>query len=159
MNKKISDVLTLSGLIIFVLLIGFLSSIFPGVSFKETYVHLIKPSFFPPAWLFAPVWTILYILIGISAFLVWRKQNEKNINLAVTIFLIQLFLNYVWSIIFFGKGNYFLALVDIVALWFAIGAMIKIFSKISKTAAWVLLPYWLWVSFAAVLNYYAWILN
>ena len=160
MNKKISDFLILLVIVAFVLGVGFLSSFFSGLSIvKDLYANLSKPSFAPPAWLFGPAWTILYILIGIAGFLVWKKKDEKNINPAVAIFFIQLFLNYIWSIIFFGKSSYGLALVDIVGLWVGILIMIISFYKISKPAAWILIPYLLWVSFAAILNYNILILN
>lgn len=159
MNKKLANSLILIGFILFVLLIGFLSSLFSGVGVQDFYFSLKKPAFSPPAWVFAPAWTILYILIGISAYLIWQKKEEKNINFGVAIFFIQLFLNYVWSIIFFGKGNLELAFYDIVALWIAIVTMISVFYKISKPAAWLLIPYLLWVSFASILNYNVWTLN
>ncbi|MFA5087292.1 MAG: TspO/MBR family protein [Candidatus Paceibacterota bacterium] len=160
MSKKLSDFFTLLGFALFVLLVGFLSSWFSGMNIvKDIYFYLNKPSFAPPGWIFAPVWTILYIFIGISAFLVWKKKDEKNINPAIAVFFIQLFLNYIWSIIFFGRGNYGLAFFDIIALWIAITVMIVIFYKISKPAAWLLIPYWLWVTFASALNYFVWTLN
>jgi tryptophan-rich sensory protein len=160
MNKKLSNFLTLAGFIVFVLLIGWLSSFFSGGPLiKTVYSGLIKPAFAPPAWVFGPAWTILYVLMAVSAYLVWQKKEEKNINSSIAIFFIQLFLNYIWSMIFFSKGNFTLAFVDIVALWIAILATIIIFGKISKPAAWLLVPYLLWVSFASVLNYNIIVLN
>lgn len=159
MNKKTTNTFTLIGFIIFVLGIGFLSSFFSGSAVKEIFLYLNKPSFAPPAWVFAPAWTVLYILIGISAFLIWQKKDEKNIKPAISIFFIQLFLNYIWSIIFFGNLNYFLAFIDISLLWISIVIMMFVFFKISKPAGFILIPYLLWVSFASALNYYVWILN
>ncbi|MFA5178291.1 MAG: TspO/MBR family protein [Candidatus Paceibacterota bacterium] len=159
MNKRITNAFTLIGFIIFVLGVGFLSSFFSGSAVKEIFLYLNKPFFAPPAWVFAPAWTILYILIGISAFLIWQKKDEKNIKPAIAIFFIQLFLNYIWSIIFFGNLNYFLAFIDISLLWISIVIMMTVFLKISKPAGLILIPYLLWVSFASILNYYVWILN
>ena len=159
MSTKTANIITLTGFIIFVLGVGFLSSFFSGSAVKEIFIYLNKPVFAPPAWVFAPAWTILYILIGISAFLIWQKKDEKNIKPAIAIFFIQLFLNYIWSIIFFGSLNYFLALIDIGLLWVSILIMMIIFFKISKPASLILIPYFFWVSFASVLNYYVWILN
>ena len=118
--------------------------------------------------MFGPVWTALYALMGIAAFLVWRNGWEKKeVKLALGVFGIQLFLNAIWSIIFFGlHGSTWLtinnlgwALVDIVALWLAIVWTIAVFYKISKPAAYLLVPYLLWVSFASYLNYSIWVLN
>jgi tryptophan-rich sensory protein len=160
MNIRLSNFLTLAGFIIFVLFIGWLSSFFSGSALIKTiYLSLNKPVFAPPTWVFGLAWTILYILIAISAYFVWTKRQEKNINPAVAIFFVQLFLNYAWSIIFFGKGSFTLAFVDIIALWISIWAMIMVFSRTSKLAAWLLVPYLLWVSFASVLNYYVIVLN
>lgn len=110
------------------------------------YATLNKPSFSPPNWIFGPVWTILYILMGISLYLVWTKKKVP------TIFWIQLILNTVWSIIFFGMRNPTLALVDIAALWISIFLTIKSFYKINKLAGNLLIPYLIWVSFASILN-------
>ncbi|MDD5568905.1 MAG: tryptophan-rich sensory protein [Candidatus Pacebacteria bacterium] len=159
MTKKLSNIIALIGFIIFPLFVGFLSAFFAGGSFAETYAVLEKPFFSPPAWLFQPIWIILYILMGVAAFLIWQKKEEKNIKPAIIVFLAQLFLNYLWSIIFFGLGNFYLALIDIVLLWIVIIINIVVFYKISKPAAWLLVPYLLWVTFASVLNYMVWRLN
>jgi tryptophan-rich sensory protein len=159
MNKKIGSALTLIFFIAFVLFVGYFSSIVVGVPIKDLYSVLNKPSFAPPAALFGPVWAVLYILMGISAFLIWQKKDEKDVNPATAIFFIQLFLNYIWTIIFFGRSSYGLALIDLVALWIAIVATIMIFRRFSKTAAILLIPYLFWVTFAGVLNFYIWKLN
>ncbi|MBI2040035.1 tryptophan-rich sensory protein [Candidatus Microgenomates bacterium] len=132
---------------------GFIGSIFTVSSITTWYVTLNKPSFSPPNWVFGPVWTMLYALMGISLYLVWLKQRIP------TVFWIQLFLNVIWSIIFFGMRNPLLALVDIVALWIAIILTIKAFSKINKLSAYLLYPYLAWVSFASILNFAIVILN
>ncbi len=159
MNKKVVNSITLVFFIGFVLFVGYFSSFVVGVPIKDLYAALIKPSFAPPGYLFGPIWTILYILMGISAFLIWQKRDEKDINPATAIFFIQLFLNYIWSIIFFGRSSYGFALIDLIALWLSIIATIVIFRRFSKASAYLLIPYLLWVSFAGVLNFFIWRLN
>lgn len=140
------------------------------------YAALARPAFSPPSWVFGPVWVTLYALMGIAAFLVWRRgeiaasprqqflENEGGASrndrrTALGIFGVQLFLNALWSIIFFGLRSPGWALVDIVALWLAIVLTIVAFARLSKPAAWLLVPYILWVSFAMYLNYAIWALN
>lgn len=126
--------------------VGIVGSVFTTSSIPTWYATLNKPSFSPPNWVFGPVWTILYILMGISLYLVWQKKKVP------AIFWIQLILNAAWSVIFFGLKNPALALVDVVALWIGIFLTIKSFYPISKLAAYLLAPYLLWVIFASILN-------
>ena len=134
---------------------------------SDWYSELIKPALNPPAWVFGPIWTTLFALMGISLFLVWKQhpyilENVRMLRVwkwAVALFFIQLVLNTLWSIIFFGLHSPGGALVEIVFLWLAILATMVAFAKISKPAAWLLVPYILWVSFAAYLNYAIWALN
>jgi benzodiazapine receptor len=124
------------------------------------YVALEKPPFTPPNWLFAPVWVTLYLLMGISAFVIWRRGLEsRQIKIALLVFLIQLALNALWSVVFFGLQSPFYGFIVIVALWIAILLTILRFFKISKVAGALLLPYILWVKFAMALNVSIWILN
>lgn len=124
------------------------------------YAALNKPELSPPNWLFGPVWTTLYALMGIAAFLVWQKGWERrDVRTALGIFIGQLVLNTLWSIIFFGLRSPAGALTEIVLLWLAILTTIIAFKRISKPAAWLLLPYLAWVSFAAYLNLRIWMLN
>lgn len=124
------------------------------------YATLAKPALNPPSWVFGPVWTTLFALMGIAAFLVWRKgTHRRNIKIALGIFGVQLALNTLWSILFFGMQNPGVALVEITLLWLAIVATIIAFARISRPAAWLLAPYILWVSFAAYLNYAIWAVN
>ncbi len=117
------------------------------------YKALNKPSFSPPNWVFGPVWTILYLLMGISAFLIWEKGlKKKGVKQALIYFLIQLVCNFIWSLLFFGFYSPLAAFIDIVILWIAIFLTIKKFHPISKAASYLLIPYLLWVSFAAILN-------
>ncbi len=139
---------------------GAVGSLFTFNAISGWYSTLQKPVLNPPSWIFAPVWTTLYALMGISAFLVYQKGwQRKEVKRALGIFGIQLFLNVIWSIIFFGLHLSGLALIDIVLLWIAILITIIAFTKISKPAAWLLLPYLVWVSFATYLNFAIFYLN
>ncbi|MCK0161542.1 TspO/MBR family protein [Allomuricauda sp. F6463D] len=142
------------------LAIGFLSSIATQSSVNDWYLTLNKPSFTPPSWLFAPVWTTLYILMGISAGMVWSKgYHHIWVKSALYHFVFQLLLNALWSIVFFGLRNPLLGLVVILALLTMIILTIKWFRVISKPAAYMMIPYVIWVAFAAALNYKIWELN
>lgn len=139
---------------------GIIGSIFTVSAIPTWYATLVKPTLNPPSWIFGPVWTILYALMGIAAFLVWKKGwDRKDVRKALAVFGLQLVLNAVWSIIFFGLHSPLWALVDIILMWLAIVWTMVLFYKISKPAMWLLVPYILWVSFATYLNYSIWILN
>jgi len=117
------------------------------------YEALEKPIFTPPDWIFGPVWTILYFMMGVAAFLVWQKGVPKShVRVALVFFVVQLIFNAAWSVIFFGFHSVGLALFDIVFLWFAILATIISFWRVDGIAAALLLPYISWVSFAVILN-------
>lgn len=136
------------------------ASIFTISQIPIWYVTLNKPSFNPPNWLFGPVWTILYILIAIAAYLVWQRRNGGELyKKARAAYIIQLILNFSWSAVFFGMHEVLGALVVIGLLWLSIIAIIYYFSKFNRVAAWLLVPYLLWVSFAGVLNLYIYLLN
>lgn len=139
---------------------GGIGSAFTVSAIPEWYATLNKPSFSPPNWLFAPVWTLLYILMGLAAALVWQKglQNPR-VRTSLVIFLIQLILNMVWSVLFFGLRSPLCGLVDILFLWAMILVTIAQFSKISVPAALLLIPYILWVTFASGLNLGIFLLN
>lgn len=134
---------------------GIIGSIFTSRSVTEWYPTLVKPSINPPSWIFAPVWTILFLLMGISLYLVWNKKNK----IALIFFSIQLGLNILWSIIFFGLKSPLFAFIEIILLWVSILITIIKFYKISKNAAYLLIPYLLWVTFAAILNFLIFKLN
>jgi tryptophan-rich sensory protein len=141
-------------------LAGVVGSVFTFPSIPTWYASLEKPSFNPPNWLFAPVWLILYALMGVAAYFVWSKGLEsKGAKVALSVFVVQLFLNVLWSNVFFGLHSIFYGLVIIIALWLSIASTILAFAKVSKNAAALLFPYILWVSFAAILNYNIWLLN
>ena len=143
---------------------GAIGSFFTAPAVQSNwYLELIKPAFNPPSWVFGPVWTTLYILMGISLFLIWKinpsEARPGERRRAVILFFIQLVLNVFWLIIFFGLHSLGGAFIEIVFLWLTILATIIAFAKISKSAAWLLAPYILWVSFAVYLNFAIWLLN
>lgn len=140
------------------LLVGWIGGSVTASEIPTWYAHLNKPSWNPPSWLFAPVWTALYILMGIALYLVWKPATPFKAT-AIVLFSIQMLLNFSWSYIFFAKHHAGWAFVDIMALWIAILLTIIAFGRISKTAAWLLLPYIFWVTFASVLNYTIWQMN
>ena len=140
---------------------GSIGSIFTYGSVNTWFPTLAKPSFNPPGWVFGPVWTTLYILMGIAAGLVWNRGglSDPTIRKALWLFALQLGLNTLWSALFFGLKSPFFALVDIVFLWAAILATTLAFKPVSAAAAWLMTPYLAWVSFAAILNAAIWKLN
>jgi tryptophan-rich sensory protein len=156
---KSKDILKLVMSIALCQLAGVLGSLFTSPAIPTWYKTLNKPFFTPPDWIFGPVWISLFILMGISLFMIWRRQDHPRFKLTLVFFLIQLILNILWSVAFFGLRSPLLGLVDIVLLWVAILLMIQHFSKVSGMAGFLLLPYLLWVGFAALLNFYLWILN
>ncbi|HYE33445.1 MAG TPA: TspO/MBR family protein [Methylomirabilota bacterium] len=125
----------------------------------EWYASLRKPSWNPPSWVFGPVWTALYTLMAVAAWLVWRQGGFAAQRPALTIFVVQLALNAAWTPLFFGLHWMGVAFTEIVLLWVAIGATIVAFHPVSRAAAWLLVPYLAWVSFAAALNFTLWRLN
>jgi len=125
----------------------------------EWYAALAKPSWNPPNFVFAPVWSTLYVLMGLAAWLVWRRAGFLKARVALGVFLFQLFLNTLWSYLFFGLHRPDFAFIDIVALWLTILLNTFVFRRISTPAALLMLPYLIWVSFASVLNLQIWRLN
>jgi tryptophan-rich sensory protein len=140
-------------------LAGFLGSLFTTPAIPTWYATLRKPFFTPPNWIFSPVWISLFVLMGISLFLVWRRQDHPKVKTALIFFFVQLILNILWSAVFFGLRSPLLGLIDIVLLWIAILLSTQHFLKVSRMAGFLLLPYLLWVGFAALLNFFLWILN
>lgn len=140
--------------------LGYLSGTVTRESVATWYPTLEKPIFNPPNWIFAPVWTLLYIMMGIAAGLVWTSDSDvKIVKKGLGFFLVQFALNIIWSYIFFGLHNPFLALIEIVLLWLLIWETYSVFKKISKTAGYLLIPYLAWVGFATILNAGIWWLN
>ena len=153
---RLKDTGTLALTIALCNLAGIIGSLFTSSSISTWYSTLIKPFFSPPNWLFAPVWISLYTLMGISLYLVLNKKNNLR---ALAFFFAQLILNTLWSILFFGLRSPYLAFIEIVVLWFVIALTITEFRRIDKRATYLLIPYILWVSFAAILNFSIWRLN
>ena len=159
-QSKINNILKLVTSIFICLFAGFIGSIFTSPSIPTWYATLTKPSFNPPSWIFAPVWTTLFVLIGISLYMVWNKGlQDKKVKISLFIFGVQLVLNVLWSFLFFGLHSPFYAFLEIIILWAAIVLTIVNFFKVSRTAGLLLLPYIFWVSFAAILNFSIWRLN
>jgi translocator protein len=156
---KTTTILTIVICIAIPLVIGGLSGFATTGAIDTWYAQLNKPSFNPPNYLFGPVWTILYILMGISLFLVWKSPSGNERNMALTIFVIQMVLNFAWTFLFFYFHRPGLALIEIIILWIAILLMIIAFYRIDKIASLLQIPYILWVSFASVLNGAIWFLN
>lgn len=140
--------------------VGLAGSIFTFQAIPNWYANLNKPSFNPPSFAFGPAWLVLYALMGTASYLIWEKgSHRKDVKKALRLFGIHLFFNGIWSILFFGLRSPILGLIDITVLWFLIVILVYKFWKIDNFAGLLLLPYLTWVSFAAILNYYIFILN
>jgi benzodiazapine receptor len=152
---KIKSYPRLLAFLIIPLLAGAVGSYFTTAAIDTWYANLIKPALNPPDWLFAPVWTALYIFMGLAAYLVWEKKKEKGklVSESLFVFFSQLALNSLWSIIFFGLKNPALALLEIIILWTLILIAFINFYKIRKWAGWLLIPYLAWTTFATYLNF------
>jgi benzodiazapine receptor len=134
-------------------------AIFTSNSVSDWYPTLRKPSSNPPAWVFGPVWTVLYLMMAVAAWLVWRRLGFEKGAVPLGLFALQLALNALWSPLFFGLRSPWAGLVDIVPLWAAIIAVMVSFWRVSPPAGALLIPYWWWVSFAAALNFTIWRMN
>lgn len=143
------------------LLVGATAGFYTSSGVNGWYAVANKPWFNPPNWIFAPVWTTLYVLMGIAFYLIWKAPSTAGSvkQRAIVLFAVQLALNFFWSIIFFKLQQPGWAFVEIILMWVMILCTILWFGKISSTAAWLLVPYISWVSFASVLNYHIWQLN
>lgn len=144
-------------------LVGIVATPFTISAIPTWYATLNKPTFSPPNWIFGPVWILLYLLMGISAFLIWQKglkgTTKKSVKKAFGYFFLQLFFNFIWSVLFFGLHNPLLGFIDILLLLISIVLTMATFYKISKIATYLLIPYLLWVSFATILNFSLVLLN
>jgi benzodiazapine receptor len=149
----------LSGLVASLILVAAVAAI--GGHFAPTawYQEVAKPPWTPPGWLFAPVWTVLYILMGVAAWLVWRERAASGAAVALGSYVLQLVLNALWSWIFFGLHRIGLALLDLIVLWALIVTTGVLFWRVRRAAGGLLVPYVAWVSFAGSLNYAIWVLN
>ena len=132
--------------------VGAIAGMFTAQAVPEWFASLNRPWFSPPNWVFGPVWTFLYLLMGISFFLIWKQDANRNRKLAFVVYFVQLLLNFAWSFIFFYFKMIGLALVEIVLLWLTIVAMLVLFHRVKPAAAYLNVPYLLWVTFATILT-------
>lgn len=160
MEKRKLDIIMLLAFVLVSEMAGVIGSFFTFSSIPTWYAGLEKPAFSPPNWVFGPVWTTLYFLMGVAAYLVWSEgMGRKGAEKALWIFGAQLVVNALWSIVFFGMRSPMIAFFVIIVLWALIIETIREFYRISRWAGIALVPYILWVSFAAVLNFSIWMLN
>lgn len=141
------------------LALGAIAGLYTADAIPGWYKTLNRPSFNPPDWLFVPVWTTLYILMGISLFLIWKQSASKERNVAIFVFLLQQALNFAWSFIFFYFNRISFALIEIILLWINIIIMLVLFYKIKPIASYINIPYLIWVTFATILNVGYYLLN
>lgn len=154
------EILRLIVSIVIVFLAGTVGTLYTLKEITTWYVTLVKPSWTPPNWAFGPIWTTLYVLIGISLYLVWKQGLDRiEVRIALLVFAVQLILNVVWSLVFFGTHNIFGGLVLVILLWISILANIIVFYRISKPGGLILIPYLIWVTIASYLNYIVFVLN
>jgi len=159
-NERKTMIIRLIAAIVLCVLLGSIGALVTETGPGSWYQSLEKPFFSPPNWLFAPMWTSLFILMGISLFLVWNTGlQHRDVQIAIGVFGIQFFFNLIWSFLFFGLQSPILGLLDIVLLWFMIIGTIIVFYPVKKKAAYLLVPYLIWVSCATILNYSIYILN
>ena len=160
MRLQVSDIVSLVVAVVIPLVVGGLGGVATASAIPTWYQGLNKPAWNPPNWVFGPVWTLLYILMGVAAWLVWRQGwDNPQVQVALAIFGVQLLLNLFWSLIFFGLHSPGWAVLEIVVLWGFILATTVQFYRLDSTAGLLLIPYQLWVTFAAVLNAAVWQLN
>ena len=158
----VKKILKLVAFVILCEIIGASGSIFTIANIPTWYANLVKPFFSPPNWVFAPVWTLLFLLMGIALYIIWEsveKKFKKIRVLAISWFSVQFAFNVLWSYLFFGLRNPFLGFIGIILLWFSIIFTIIYFYRINKKAAYLLVPYLIWVSFASILNFSIMLLN
>ena len=162
MNSKISPATKAIGLIVSIAIcfaFAGLGSAATTPGLADWYASLAKPTWNPPNWIFAPVWSTLFLMMAVAAWLVWCRSGLKGSRAAMLSFGVQLLLNVAWSFLFFWLQSPSMALVEIAILWLAIAVTIRLFFNHSKIAAWLMAPYLCWVSFAAFLNFTIWSLN
>jgi translocator protein len=159
-NFSVKEIPKLIVSILIVFAAGAVGTVYTLKEITTWYVTLAKPSWTPPNWAFGPIWSTLYVLMGIALFLVWREGlDRKDVRIAILVFAVQLVLNVLWSIIFFATHNIFGGLIFVIMLWISILINIIVFYRISKPAGLILIPYLIWVSIASYLNYSVFLLN
>jgi len=132
---------------------GVLGSLFTAPAVRSWYLTINRPVWIPPSWLFGPVWTALFIMMGVALYLIWSTKMSNRVRMSLKLFAAQLVLNVLWSVLFFGMGNFWLAFGEILVLWIFILITIVSFEKVNKVASWLMVPYLLWVTFASYLNF------
>lgn len=153
-SSRINTLLTLAGFILLPLLVGGIGAVFTTSAIPTWYATLAKPWFAPPNWLFGPAWTVLYVLMGVASFLVYQKrETDLRADGALKVYGLQLGLNFLWSVIFFGLRSILGGFIEIVLLWVLIVINIRKFYQVSPAAGLLLIPYLAWVTFASVLNF------
>lgn len=160
-QKPLSRTFKIIVMIVTCVVVGTISALLTQESVDTWYPTLVKPSFNPPNWLFAPVWSTLYVIMGIAAGLVWHEMDRQKelVKKGLIYFAIQLALNALWSFLFFGLHNPLLALIEIALLWLMIYETFVQFNKVNKIAGYLFIPYLMWVTFALALNASIWWLN
>jgi tryptophan-rich sensory protein len=158
-DGKLRDRLAAIAFVVVCFAAGGVGQLLSGGEPGEWYAALQKPAFNPPSWVFGPVWTVLYLLMGLAAWRIWLKRGTAGVALALSVFALQLILNAAWTGLFFGLRNPALAFGELLVLYVGILLTIWFFSRVSKPAAWMLIPYLAWVSFATILNLAVWRLN
>ncbi|WP_406694938.1 TspO/MBR family protein [Singulisphaera sp. Ch08] len=155
------DLIGLVAFVLFCFAAAGIGWIWTNAGLTVWYPTLKKPGWTPPNRVFGPVWSILYLTMAIAGWLVWRRRdrNDGNVKLALLLFAVQLGLNAIWSYLFFTLRNPGIAFAEITLLWLAILATLMLFWRISRVAALLLIPYWLWVTFASILNLVIWVMN
>ena len=161
-EKGMKDARSVVGLVVALAIcfaVAGVGSVFTARSVPTWYAELAKPSWTPPGWLFGPVWTVLYVMMAVAAWLVWRQAGTAEVGLALALFAVQLALNGLWSPVFFGLRNPGLGFGVIVLLWLAIVGTMATFWRVKPAAAWLLAPYLAWVTYASALNFAVWRMN
>jgi tryptophan-rich sensory protein len=158
-TRTLHTVIQVAALMLSILLVTAAASFGALFSPGEWYAGLVKPAFNPPNWVFGPVWTLLYAMMAVSAWLVWRGRAAAPVGLALAVYGVQLVLNALWSWLFFGVHALGVAFVEIVLLWLAIAATAVLFWRVNRLAGALFIPYLAWVGFAAILNFSLWRLN
>lgn len=153
------DVLALVGLLLLVYAVAAVGGLLTARSVGDWYKSLNKPWWTPPSWVFGPAWTLLYTLMAIAVWLIWRRGGETAVTLPLALWAVQLALNLAWSAVFFYARQPAWAMADIVLLWLAIAATMVTFWRVTPVAGWLLLPYLLWVTYASTLNWGIWRMN
>ncbi len=151
--------ISLSLFVLLCLFLGFVGSIWTRETVSSWYPALIKPSWTPPNWVFGPVWTLLYLMIAVSGWLIYQAENSRNRSIALGFYSIQLFLNFIWPLLFFSLQNPLYGLIDILLLCLFISLTIIKAWSVRPIAAVLLIPYLFWVAYAASLNAGIWLLN